>query len=215
MARILAPWIVAAVRANDGWDPATEDLVARCQRRLGERVEVDADLLIERGRPALAARLLAYEAHCVQFWTDPLGPIVTVHRPLAVVAQSDRRGERRDLVEELAHLRELPDVGPYVHELLRAAPDPARLARLGEACDAALTRDGSSGVARVVTESPVVALAGLGGAASPGEVSRHFTLHVNWRPWRDRDVRRLVRVESTAEEVWPDPAAVLAPLSDG
>jgi hypothetical protein len=46
----------------------------------------------------------------------------------------------------------------------------------------------------------------LGGPAAPNELHRHVKIVANHAKWRDRKVRRLVRVEVSCDEVWPDPA---------
>jgi hypothetical protein len=192
----------------EAWDDQTLADVACSKRELGIRSEVDADILVELGYDALAARLLAYDEKCRSYWEGkPKGAFVLTHRPLLAKTQVDRAGERSDLIEELAFLHSVNGASDYLSELLGAQPRVGVLEQLRDPIEAVLVRDEdqlrASATIRLI--EPLLYPDGLGGLASFGEVARVFVLSVNWAKWRDREVRRLVSITSIAEEVWPAP----------
>lgn len=176
--------------------------------QLGERVEIDLDLL-DVSDPDAAAQVRRYLTDCAAFWADrhPSGAYLGVERTLVAARQQDGRGGKRDLHDELEALTQLGGVGPYIHELTARTLDEDRLARLGAPLSAVAVESGSQ--REVTLHAPSVGMwpTILGGAPSPGEVSRKVRVRVSHANWRDRRVRRLMSVEVLAVELWPDPAA--------
>lgn len=202
---LVPPWVVSTLQAAEHWDDELVATVSSCARRIGGSVEVDAALVSAAGEGALAQRLTDYDVQCRSFWRDPVGPYLRVRRLLYVAIQVDRRGERSDLTEELAYLRQIAGIGPFLDAWLSGTADDATLGALGTVVRARWERDGDVGQVTLTSDDRGQYPAGLGGLASFGETERAFVIDTNWRSWRDRDVRRIVRIRSYADEVWPEP----------
>jgi hypothetical protein len=189
------PLTAAALALQDG------EAVARCAVRLGHRVEVDMVRLREAFGAEAALRVERYWDAARKLWADGSGPAIVITRTLHQAAQKDSKAGRVELVDELAALEELRNGGALVDALLGPEVDPEALR--GHALQS-VGNETYITITRRSTEWP----ASLGGPPIPGELRRHVRVVANHSKWRDRKVRRLVRVEVTAEEVWPDPATV-------
>jgi hypothetical protein len=199
------------------------DALASSGRQIGERVELDLDALAQATSPAVAEIVAAYHQTCQSFQANlasgaPAGAYIAVRRPLLESEQSDRKGARVDLAQELEELLRVPALGEFCGALLDGLNSPTRqqnLDRFGPLLDARLETGGANQTVATV------ALQGrshpwptqLGGPASPGEVRRVFTLTANHASWRDRRVRRLQRLVVEAEEVWPHPLVAGAAIA--
>lgn len=124
---------------------------------------------------------------------------VLVRVPLIDVRQKDSRTLRVDLAGQFVALEHVPVLRPAL-DLLDASPDWDVLARLGT-----LERDGDRSSLTLEVRSPLWPLE-LGAAPCPGELRRSVRLEASHAGWRDRRVRRLLRVRVDALQVWPDPA---------
>ena len=136
---------------------------------------------------------------------NPVAPWVIVERPLLIAVQQagSRSAQRGDLEDELAGLREFPDTGRAVDALLGAEVATAELQLLSAVFTPG---EGTRSTATLRIEGRREWGQALGGTPSANELERIFTLEANHATWRDRAVRRLVRVEVTVTEILPDPA---------
>ena len=177
---------------------------------VGRTLEIDLDQLGGTGADAVRHALDAYATACRRLagglaHDNPIGPWVITRRPLVVASQQagTRSAQRGDLHDELEGLREFEDTERIVDALLGPVVAASSLYALG--ATAVAVEDG-----RTTVTLPVEGFrewrAALGGTPGPNEIERHFTLVANHAAWRDRAVRRLVRVETAAVELLPDPA---------
>lgn len=171
-----------------------EDLVKACAVRLGERVEVSIPAVAERGGEAAASRLTRYWDAARRLWATGEGQAVIVRRTLVQAAQRDVKDGRVELSAELAALEMIPEGSELVESLLGP-----RMQFVGP-CE----ENGNETTVVVSKRMPEWPTA-LGGPAGPNEVQRHVKIVANHAKWRDRKVRRLVRVEVSCDELWPDP----------
>ena len=123
---------------------------------------------------------------------------VLVRVPLIDVRQKDSRTLRVDLAGQFAALEHVPVLRPAL-DILDTSPDWDALAGCG-----VLEREGDRSSLTLEVRSPLWPLE-LGAAPCPGELRRSVRLEVSHAGWRDRRVRRLLRVRVEALQVWPDP----------
>lgn len=128
----------------------------------------------------------------------PAGSVL-VRVPLLDVRQKDSRTLRVDLAGQFVALEHVPVLRPVL-DLLDASPDWDALALLG-----VLERDGDRSALTLEARSPIWPLE-LGAAACPGELRRSVRIEASHAGWRDRRVRRLLRVSVDSLQVWPDPS---------
>lgn len=124
---------------------------------------------------------------------------VLVRVPLIDVRQKDSRTVRVDLSGQLEALEHVPVLRPALG-LLDSEPAWEALGSLGR-----LERDGDRSSLTVDVRSPLWPLE-LGAAPCPGELRRSVCLEASHAGWRDRRVRRLLRVRVDALQLWPDPS---------
>jgi hypothetical protein len=177
------------------------DVAGCCAVRLGERVEADVDAVRSAFGEEAAARVLTYWDAACALWRDGKGPAIVIARTLTRATQKDSKAGRLELSEELAALEQLRGGAEMVEALLAPSPDMDALSMYAPGAEGNETH---ITITRRAADWPAV----LGGAPTPAELRRHVRLTANHSKWRDRKVRRLVRVEVTAEEVWPDPSRV-------
>jgi hypothetical protein len=176
---------------------ADDALVRSCAVRLGNKVEVSLEAVKETAGAEAAERLSNYWRAATQMWSSGKGRAVLVRRPLVQVAQKDGKEGRVELAAELAALELIPEGDALVEALLGPAVQPDQLTSVETNGN-----ETSVTVTRRMVEWPTA----LGGPAAPNELHRHVKIVANHAKWRDRKVRRLVRVEVSCDEVWPDPA---------
>ena len=124
---------------------------------------------------------------------------VLVRVPLIDVRQKDSRTVRVDLSAQFEALEHVPALRPAL-ALLDTDPSWEALGSLG-----VLERDGDRSSLLLEVRSPLWPLE-LGAAPCPGELRRSVLLEASHAGWRDRRVRRLLRVRVDALQVWPDPS---------
>jgi hypothetical protein len=183
-------------------DPARRAAAGSAFRQLGATLEADVgalDLVV----PGLGTRCVDYLLAARDLWAcreagDPVEGAVLVRVPLVDRRQTDSKVARVDLGPLHAAMEHIPALVPALG-LLDADPDWSTLAGVGT-----LERHDDRSTLTVELASAHWPLE-LGGPAAPGEVSRTVRLEASHAAWRDRRVRRLVRVVVHAREIWPDP----------
>lgn len=169
---------------------------------VGRRYEIDLAAVNRILGATASLRLRQYWSSCQEFWaSSPTGDYVTIQRDLVNVKQADpgHGRPRIDLKNELEALEQTPGLKTVVKALLGVKVDRKTLNRI---CDSVVV-DGDATTISYITTDRVYWDAALGGAASPGEVRRYVSITARHAPWRDCQVRRLCKLEVTAEEVWP------------
>lgn len=151
----------------------------------------------------LGARVEEYFLAARALWSTPFGHepapgSVLVRVPLLDLRQKDSRTVRVDLTAQFEALEHVATLRCALG-ILDADPDWASLGSLG-----VLERDGDRSSLLVEARSPLWPLE-LGAAPCPGEVRRAVLLEASHAAWRDRRVRRLLRVRVDSLQVWPDP----------
>jgi hypothetical protein len=223
---------LAAAAALLASHPRARTLAGDCVVLVGARPEVDLDALrwheaVTGGAgtvltgPVCADALAGYWGQCQQLWQDlragtPSGAYVMTVRPLHRGQQKYTRGDKTDLVAEIAACESVPALAELVTALTAPEPDLSQLALMAAGFGGTADRKPSGQVWVTAaftgaTTWPTI----LGGVAWPGEVERTVTLVGKHATWRDRRVRRLLRVEVDVREVWPDPADWRAQLPVG
>lgn len=195
---------------------------------MGNRVELDLDMLSKKTSPEIADAVLAYHTTCLEFqeylaaratgYRNEARPSITIRRPLMKVTQIDRKDSRKDLSNEIDELAKIAIVGEFVSTLLDTKTSKTRtekLERLSTALGATVEQiDENKTVATFAIASPNhIWPEILGGAATPGEVNRVFTLTANHAAWRDRRVRRLQTLEISVDELWAHPLNAAAKIA--
>jgi hypothetical protein len=173
---------------------------------LGNRVEVDLAVVTEVLGEQLAEDLYSGYRSCAAFngRCVPEGlETVRMQRVLTVANQRTSKQNRADLEDELEALERIGGVGVVVDELLGAEPDWEALAVSGSPFYLRVRHDGDFVVTTLAIDAAIDWVPVLGGPASTGEVRRWLEISSNYAAWRDRRVRRLVRLCVTAEERWP------------
>lgn len=164
---------------------------------------VDVDSLSEHD-----ARIVSdYWETCQRFWRnlhadEEPGPYVALRREIRIAQQKDNK----DLAAELAALDTAPGVGAAVGLTLESNPDWSEVRSLVDAAGGEFSQSGDG-------ETTLVYMVGreeafywppeLGGPYAPGEMARELVVVIRHAAWRDRRVRRLVRTEVYAHELWP------------
>lgn len=185
-------------------DPVLRAAAGSTGVQVGASLELSVPAL-DGLEPGLGGRVHGYFCAARSLWaalatdSDPGRAAVLVRVPMLDLRQKDSRTSRIDLTAQYEALGHVPPLVPAL-DLLDASPDWDELARLGD-----LVRDADRSTLMVGARSPVWPLE-LGAAPCPGELRREVLLEASHAAWRDRRVRRLVRVRVDAIEVWPDPA---------
>lgn len=199
-------------------DPAVRALAGGVGVQVGAALELPVAAL-DSLQSGLGTRVEAFFRSARVLWSDldvasldaqlPVGALseaprtlpegaVLVRVPLLDVRQKDSRTLRVDLAGQFVALEHVPVLRPAL-DLLDASPDWDALGRLG-----ALEREGDRSALTLEVRSPLWPLE-LGAAPCPGELRRLVRLEASHAGWRDRRVRRLLRVRVDALQVWPDP----------
>jgi hypothetical protein len=176
--------------------------------RVGQRVEVDLGLL---GDDTVIVALVDYQRRCREIARNladntPIGAWVIAEQLRVDVVQQagTKSAQRGDLNAQFDALSLEPESAAVVAALLGPQVDFARLAELGVTVE----RDGDvKTVATLRVEGARSWDTALGGGSGANEIERHITLSANHAAWRDRQVRRLTRVEVRTLELLADPAA--------
>jgi len=184
-------------------DPAVRAAAGAVAVQVGSALEMPVDAL-DALVPGLGARAESFFLAARALWAvldeRPLpAEAVLVRVPLLDLRQKDSRTVRVDLSAQYEAIEHVAALRPVLG-LLDADPDWASLAGLG-----VLERSGDRAELIVEVRSPLWPLE-LGGAPCPGELRRCVRLEASHAAWRDRRVRRLVRVRLDALQAWPDPA---------
>lgn len=196
----LAPTYLAEVAAGDA-----ADLLTPYGRQFGRRVEVDLQLLAA-DEPGLARHIERYLAQVEAFRRRPSGDYLALQVPLTSARQQDGRDGKVDLTGELEAL-EGSVIAPVAETLLAGELDLHLLRTLGACHRIEVETPGPARTACHLTVSGTRAWDRLlGGAAGPDEVARLITIEANHARWRDRKVRRLVAVHTSAAVVIPRPS---------
>lgn len=185
-------------------DPARRAAAGSAFRQMGATLEADVSAL-NKVVPGLGERCSMYMFAARNLWElyelgDTPKDAVLVRMPVLDRRQVDSKTARTDLgplYDAMEHIPALRDA----LGLLDSAPEWDALAAMG-----LLERDGDRSVLTLELPTRQWPLE-LGGPPAPGEVSRTLRLETSHATWRDRRVRRLVRVVVYAIEVWPDPTA--------
>jgi hypothetical protein len=192
-------------------DDTLAALLRPCGRQVGDRVEVDLDLLADAGRPDLAALLRGYWESCREFWAvwergESPGEYIALRREVTRDTQRNTKTVKRDLAGHLDALEALPTIGVLVSAMTDSAPEWDAIVAAGQPFQLSVERDGDRTWASFWVENAGVWARELGGKRSLGEVRRCLKLRIEHAKWRDRRVRRLAEVIVEVEEVWPMPA---------
>jgi hypothetical protein len=171
---------------------------------VANRVEVD----LEAGPTDVAERVLNYLDRCRtlarELENGSIGPWVVVSLPLITHIQQagSRSTKRGDLSEVYAALLECEETRAVLEGALGAALDVGGVTLSGGVVSA---NEGNVAVVEVRVEGSRDWPEILGGAGGPNEIERLFRFCVNHAPWRDRQVRRLTKVEIFSIEMLCDP----------
>lgn len=183
-------------------DPARRAAAGSTFRQIGATLEADVSAL-NQVVPGLGERCSTYMVAARDLWGrrelgNTLKDAVLVRVPLLDRRQVDSKTARTDLGPLYEAMEHIPSLRAALG-LLDSTPDWDALAAVG-----LLERDGDRSVLTLELPTQQWPLE-LGGPAAPGEVSRTLRLETSHATWRDRRVRRLVRVVVHALEIWPDP----------
>lgn len=185
-------------------DPSLRAAAGSTGVQLGAALELSVDGL-DGLLPGLGVGVEEYFVAARSLWAalsaneSPPVTAVLVRVPLLDLRQKDSRSLRVDLSAQYEALEHVPAFEAALG-LLDASPDWDALAAAG-----ALSREGDRSSLALEVRSPVWPLE-LGSAPCPGEQARRVLLEASHAAWRDRRVRRLLRVRVDALQVWPDPA---------
>jgi hypothetical protein len=193
-------------------EPESIAAVERCLRELPEGgVALDSDALGEAS-PELLLRLQHFWQESQAVLRDHLGgvggrPFAVVRRVLVEHVQKDDTSGRSDL----AHVLEAADTVSLLDWVLdgMCSTNPAYpdILRRASVWSAQLEQDGVRSVLTLEIPSTKGWPAVLGGSQGTRELKRRITIETNHAKWRDRRVRRLMRVLVEADELWADPTA--------
>lgn len=182
-----------------------------CGRMVGNRVEVDLDLVAALIGPDIAEAFYRHYLACRDFdgrARSGVAATVYLQRTLLDAAQCTSKPNRSDLVAQVEALEVVPGVGDVISELTGANPDLDLLRVLGDPFHIRIFKKDEQLRTTFVVDSCLDWLPELGGPASSGEVRRGFDAVTNYAAWRDRRVRRLTRLTVVCEERWPAPAVL-------
>ena len=202
--------------------------IEKSGRLVGARTELDLDSLSASTNESVVEAVLAYHSQCLDFqdyliarksgYKNENRPAMQIRRPLTKTIQLDRKGGRKDLTLEMDALSEVPVLGQFVLALLDSKSSSKRQPELDR-----LTTALGAKVENLPDNKTVAIVAiptgdhpwgvELGGAATPGEVSRVFTVTTSHAAWRDRRVRRLLSVEILVDELWAHPLNAAANIA--
>jgi hypothetical protein len=181
--------------------------------RIGSRVEVDISTAPEDVREAVLSYLDSNRTLGRDLAAGaPIGPwIVTERNLLSVTQQAGSKSVARgDLAREYEALKQVSETQGVIESLCGSSIDESIFC-VPEV--SVVEQVGTRTVVRVRVEGARAWPQCLGGAPSANEVERLFTLHTNHAAWRDRQVRRLSRVDVACVELLADPAPQRALVS--
>jgi hypothetical protein len=201
----LVPIYYVDLVLGDDWRQR-EDLagLARAGVKVASRVEVD----LEAGPADVAEQVLNYVDRCRTLARElergAIGPWVVVSLPLITHIQQagSKSAKRGDLSDVYAELSNHEETRAILENALGATLDIGGVTLSGGVVTAL---EGNASRVEVRVEGPRDWPEILGGAAGPNEIERLFRFYVNHAPWRDRQVRRLTRVEIFSIEMLSDP----------
>jgi len=186
-----------------GWTdaPALAELVASAVKLGAGRVEVDLD----QAPSELADLVLGYQEANRMVASqleggEAIGPWIITSRLLVSRVQQagTKSAQRGDLAAELAGLREIDECDKVAEILLASTVDLEALKATGAEL---VESTGAKTVVKVRIEGQRDWPESLGGGASRNEIERHILLSANHASWRDRQLRRLTRVDVHALEI--------------
>jgi hypothetical protein len=193
---------------GDDWRQR-EDLteLAHAGVKVANRVEVD----VEAGPTAVAEQVLNYVDRCRTLARElergAIGAWVVVSLPLITHVQQagSKSAKRGDLSDVYTVLLEHEETRAVLENALGATLDVGGVTLSG---GVVTELEGNAARVEIRVEGPRDWPEILGGAAGPNEIERLFRFYVNHAPWRDRQVRRLTRVEIFSIEMLCDPRVI-------
>ena len=132
---------------------------------------------------------------------------VLVRRTVTEHTQRDDANGRSDLSYVIEAAQGVSLLGWITDSLCGANPDYVEILRKASVWDAHLEQDGVRSVLTLDIPSTKGWPDALGGSQGLRELKRRITIETNHAKWRDRRVRRLVRVLVESDELWADPAS--------
>lgn len=179
---------------------------------VGVRPEVDLDSLA-CDAPVLSDSLKSWWAATQDMWSlategevAPGAGWVQTQRVLVSDRQSTAKGNKRDLVEAQAAIRDTVAC-PLLDAATEAEPDVATCKAMAAGLGGSFDMDEAAGTAllRFRLLDAVSYPDALGGPVWATELSREVTVTLNYAAWRTRRLRRIVNVEVTVDELWAQP----------
>lgn len=190
---------------GDAWRQR-EDLgeLSRAGVLVKNRVEVD----LEAAPDEVSEQVLTYVDRCRTLARElergSIGAWIVVSRPLVTHVQQagSRSAKRGDLGEVYAALSECEETLQVLESALGATLEVGGITLAG---GVVTSIEGTLSRVELRVEGARDWPEILGGAASPNEIERLFRFYVNHATWRDRQVRRLAKVEVFSIEMLCDP----------
>ncbi len=130
-----------------------------------------------------------------------------VRRTVAEHTQRDDGNGRSDLSHIVEQAKGVSLLSWITDSLCGANPDYVDILRKASVWDAQLEQDGVRSVLTLDIPSAKGWPDVLGGSQGVRELKRRITIETNHAKWRDRRVRRLVRVLVESDELWADPTS--------
>lgn len=191
---------------GEGWpnEPQYKGLTNKGVR-VGSRVEIDVS---GAGTP-IREKVLGYLDRCrtvarqMRRGGDVGEWIITQRRLIDVVQQGGSKATKRaDLASELEALRGFYETAEVAEALCASEIDEKALERDGVTIT---KREGTLTIVTVRVEGARDWPGVLGGTSGENEIERVFTLFANHASWRDRQARRLARLQVDAVELLAAP----------
>jgi hypothetical protein len=194
-------------------EPENLDVVESCLSEGDEGAMVLDRRTLSEVAPGLDQRLERYCCESQAVLRDHLDGVggrafVVVRRVVVEHVQRDDANGRSDLAEILEASQTVSLLGWITESLCSTRPDYQAILRKASVWDAQLEQDGVRSVLTLDVPSAKGWPEVLGGSQGARELRRRITLETNHAKWRDRKVRRLVRVRVEADELWADPASL-------
>ncbi len=193
-------------------EPESRVVVEACVREGSEGVAVLDGTALRAVAPGLSERLERFCQESQSVLRDHLEgvggrPFALVRRTVVEHVQRDDAQGRSDLAHVLEATQGVQLLGWVLESLCGTTPDYAEILRKASVWDARLEQDGVRSVLTLDIPSAKGWPDALGGSQGLRELKRRITIETNHAKWRDRRVRRLVRVLVEADELWADPTA--------
>lgn len=198
---------------GESWrtDPRWESL-ARAGVRVAGATEIDISVADEPTRRAVLSYLDRNRTLARDLKNEAaIGAWVITRRSLGVWNQQagGRSKGRGDLSAQFEALRMISETAEVAEAILGSEIDEDVL--VGDNIEV-VEREELKTVVRLRVEGTREWPGALGGASSANEIERVITLVANHASWRDRQVRRLARVEVDAIEILADPRELILEL---